>query len=156
MASLFAEDYEITERLGFGAQVETGQTAIGKLALTGNVYRLDTSGLARSAFTDRGPTRFADGGVSNTRGLESFSITLDGSDIPGIDGIAYHLGFRSQKRGIMDLADERGYVAGLSGEREWGDKNFEWITEFVHLDNAEGTLGRPNLCHRGRRHDLPR
>lgn len=32
--------------------------------------------------------------------------------------IGRHLGNRSQRRGVTELADERGYVAALFGERE--------------------------------------
>lgn len=135
----FAEDYELVERVGVAAEIESRQTALGKLLLRGNAFRADRSFLTHSAFNDRGAVVLGDGGVSNTDDLDSFSVTLDGSDIPGVKGLNYHLGYRSQRRGVTDVADERGYVAALFGEREWGDKKFEWITEFTYLDNAEGT-----------------
>lgn len=145
----FAEDYELAERVGVAAEVETRQTALGKMTLRGNAFQLDRSFLTHSAFNDRGSVSLADGGVSNTDGLDSFSVTLDGTDIPGIKGLNYHLGYRSQRRGVTDAADERGYVAALFGEREFGNKTFSWIAEFAHLDNAEGTMDDLNYLTLG-------
>lgn len=135
----FAEDYELTERIGIGAAVTSARTPLGAVTLTANLFQLDHSGLSQSAFVNRGRTVTADGGLSNTDGLESYSITIDGSDIPALPGIAYHLGYRHQKRGVTEMADEDGYVAGLSGTHERPHGGFEWAAEVVRLDDAEGT-----------------
>ncbi|GBF27058.1 hypothetical protein MnTg02_02103 [bacterium MnTg02] len=137
----FAEDYELAERLGLGGAIKIGSTRAGTLTLTGNAFALDTSKLSDSLFTSRGRTRRSDGGVSNTESLESFSVTLDGSEIPDLTDAGYHLGYRFQKRGRGpdDVADEHGLVAGLHGARQMSGAKLEWVGEVVYLDNAEGT-----------------
>lgn len=111
------------------------------MTLTGNAFALDTTKLSDSIFTSRGHTRRSDGGVSNTESLESFSVTLDGSEIPDLADVRYHFGYRFQKRGRGpdDVADEHGLVAGLHGARQMNGAKLECVGEVVYLDNAEGT-----------------
>jgi hypothetical protein len=137
----FAEDYEITERLGFGGSIEQENTGLEKLTLTGSVYHLDTSGLSQSAFTNRGRTKLSSGGVSNTEELDSFALALEAASIPALGGANLHLGYRFQHQGttVDDLEHEQGYVAALYGSRSMNGVGFEWIGEIVNLDNAEGT-----------------
>lgn len=143
----FGEEYEITEKLGFGAALTGKGTAFGTLELTANVYHADTSGLSNSVFTSRGKASLSDGGASNTADLDSVSVTLDGSDIPGLPGIAYHLGYRYQAAGrLIDDEDEHGFVAGLYGEHELGGGyGLVWIGEVAYLDGVGGyTPGIPD------------
>ncbi|GAB4226632.1 MAG: hypothetical protein Kow0032_04540 [Methyloligellaceae bacterium] len=133
------EEYELAERVGAGAALTRSDTALGALTLTGNLFMLDTSELSDSWLEARGRTRLASGGVSNTESLDSFSITLDGTDIPGFAGLGYQVGYRHQKRGVSEVADENGFVAALYGAKEMNGVGFEWIGEVVYLDNAEGT-----------------
>ena len=137
----FAEDYEIAERLGFGASIERENTRLGTVTLTGSVYHLDTSGLSRSAFTDRGRRTLADGGASNTENLDSFALALDAVKVPSLGGANLHFAYRFQHKGIGidDLEDEHGFVAGINGSRSMNGVQFNWIGEIAHLDNAEGT-----------------
>lgn len=137
----FAEDYEIAERLGFGASMTRGNTGLGTVTLTGSVYHLDTSGLSRSAFTDRGRTSLADGGASNTEDLDSFALALDAAEVPSLGGANLHFAYRFQHKGmgVDDLEHEHGFVAGINGSRSMNGVQFDWIGEIAHLDNAEGT-----------------
>ena len=138
----FAEDYELAERLGLGAAVASGQTPVGILVLTGSIFTLDTSSLSESIITSRGRTRRTDGGAGNTETLDSFSITLDGADIPALPGLGYHVGYRFQQMGFGpgDVADEHGFVAGLNGVIDLSAASLDWVGEVVFLDNAEGTI----------------
>ena len=138
----FAEDYQLTERIGFAVAMEREAGSLGSVTLAGSLYYLDTSELSRSAFTDRGRTSISDGGVSNTETLDSYTITLDAKEAPALAGANLHLGYRLQKKGktIDDLADEHGYVAGLNGSRTYNGVEFNWIGEVAYLENAEGTL----------------
>jgi hypothetical protein len=95
----FAEDYEITERLGFGGSIEQADTGLGTVTLTGSVYHVDTSELSGSAFTDRGRTSLSSGGVANTEDLDSFALALDAEGIPALGGANLHLAYRFQHRG---------------------------------------------------------
>jgi len=138
----FAEDYEITERLGFGGSIERENTGLGTVTLTGSVYHVDTTELSRSIFTDRGRTSLSSGGVSNTEDLDSFALALDAANVPALGGANLHLAYRFQHQGttVDDLEHEQGYVAALYGSRSMNGVDFEWIGELVYLDNAEGTL----------------
>jgi hypothetical protein len=132
-----AEDYELTERLGLGAEVSQDAGALGALALTAALYQADTSGLSDSAFTNRGRTDCDDGGLSNTCSLESFAVALDGSALPGLPGLGYQLAYRHQAAGDGDPEDENGYSAALTGAHTWNSVGVEWIGEVAYLDGAD-------------------
>jgi hypothetical protein len=135
----FAEDYELTERIGFGGSLTGGNDDYGFHTLSSNLFFLDTTFLSKSAFTNRGRTRKSDGGVSNTESLESFSVTLDGADMPFLPGLGYTLGVERQEGGKGDPKDELGFVAGLYGAFDvTSETTLEPILEYVYLDNAEG------------------
>lgn len=139
----FAEDYQLTERIGGGAAVTLGDEAtIGEHTLTANVFFADTSFLSNSGFTKRGRTKKASGGLSNTKSLESFSITVDGEKVPALAGVAYHAGFSFQKKGVSETHNETGFVFGLSGEVDLGNEiGLGWLGEVAHLNNAGGAAG---------------
>lgn len=131
-----AEDYELVERLGFGAEISQEGTPLGSLGLTAALFQADTSGLSNSAFTNRGETDCDDGGPSNTCSLESFSLVLDGSDIPGLPGIGFQLGYTHQGAGEDDPEDQNGYAATLTGEHTLNGVGVAWIAESVYLDSS--------------------
>ena len=134
----FAEDYELVERLGFGAGLSQKGTPLGTLTLTGALYQADASSLSNSAFTNRGKTDCDDGGPSNTCSLESFSVELDGSDMPGLPGIGFQLGYTHQAAGDGDPEDQNGYSATLTGVHKWNGVGVSWIAESVYLDSFAG------------------
>lgn len=135
----FAEEYELTERIGLGGSVTAGNEEGGSHTLSGNLFFLDTTFLSESAINNRGRTTKEDGGVSNTESLDSFSITLDGEDMPFAPGVSYTLGVERQAAGEGDPADELGFVAGLYGAFDLTPEvSIEPIVEYVHLSNAEG------------------
>lgn len=136
----FAEDYELVERIGAGGAVSFGTMLVGDVTLTGSVFFTDTSVLSESAFTNRGRTRLSAGGASNTESLDSFSITLDGENVAGIDDFTYHVGYRRQESGVGDVSDEDGFVAGIQkGFALAEDLALETILEGVYLDNDSGS-----------------
>lgn len=135
----FAEDYELTERIGFGGSLAGGSDELGTHTLSGNLFFLDTTVLSESAFDNRGRTKKSDGGVSNTESLESFSVTLDGGDMPFLPNLSYSLGLERQEGGRNDPEDELGFVAGLYGGLDLtSGLSFEPIFEYAYFDNAEG------------------
>lgn len=137
----FAEDYELVERIGGGFAITAMQTGFGDVTLTTNVFFADTSALSESAFTNRGRNRRALGGASNTNSLESFSITLDGENVPMVPDLTYHVGFRHQAAGVGDAGDEHGFVAGLQKAFDLGNGTaIETIVEGVYLNNGFGGL----------------
>ena len=135
----FAEDYELSEQLGFGLS-HAFATGFGTHTLGANVFAADTSVLSESAFTNRGRLSRFDGGAGNTGRLDNFSITLDGSDMPGLDGVSYHLGYRHLIAGVGDDHDENGFVAGLARETELANGMTLGINgEAAFLHNAFGS-----------------
>lgn len=87
------DDIELAEFVGFGGSYVLGETGLGRLDLSASVFTADRSILSNSVFKERGRVRLADGGPGNTSGLESFVIGLDATDVPGADGLRYHLAY---------------------------------------------------------------
>ena len=134
----FAEDYEITERIGAGGFVRFGSDRFGMHRLAADLFFLDTSYLSKSTFDDRGRARRSDGGPSNTGRPESFAITLESEELPKFPGSGYHLGFSRQatERGGRD---EYGYVVGLTyAFTPHEDVDVEILSEYVYQWGAEG------------------
>lgn len=143
----FAEDYELTERIGGGVEVPFAAGG-AEHVFTLAAFFADTTFLSDSAGENRGRVRERDGGPSNTEDPASFSATLDGG-LPDMD-VAYHLGLRFQSGGDGDPEDETGFVAGLS--KAWSideDSTFEAIGEVAYFEDQDagaadgvyGTLG---------------
>ena len=134
-----AEDYELTERIGFGGSVTLGSEEAGSHTLTANTFFADTSFLSESIITERPRNRKSSGGVSNTEDLSSFSVTLDG-ELPFIsDTTGYHLGVVSQEGGVGDPEDELGFAVALFSEFALGEETaIAPIVEYVHQSDAGG------------------
>ncbi len=137
----FAEDYELAEMIGVGGAVTFENTHVGTVVVSANAFFVDTTFLSDSAFTSRGRTRLADGGVGNTEQLNSFSVAIDGSDVPGADGLFWHAGFSRLAAGIGDLSDQNGFVFGLGTERELPNGLIVTANgEIAYFDGAGRTL----------------
>ncbi len=138
----FSGDLEIKEQIGFGADVNLGGTVQGlkgQHVLAANVFFADTTILSNSLFQDRGRVSVDDGGLTNTESLQSFSITLDGSDMPTLDGIGYHIGVRRLEGGGTDTEDETGVVGALSKNTTLDSGyDLEGVVEVGQLFNADG------------------
>ena len=132
----FAEDYEITERLG-GALSIPFDAAGGAHEFTFAAFFADVTVLSNSAFQDRGRTRSQDGGVSNTQSPESFAFSVAGA----FGDTGYNAGLQYQSRGEGDAFDQSGVVLGLTQEVSLGgDSAVELLAEaayFPHFDGAE-------------------
>jgi hypothetical protein len=103
----FAEDYEITERIGFGGGYVFDTPQYGAHALTASTFFADTSFLSQSKITDRGDLSKSDGGASNTESFESFAVSLDGENLGGVDGLYYKIGYQNQAEGDADIEADR-------------------------------------------------
>lgn len=101
-----AEDYQLSERIGFGGKVAFGTGAAGRHAISASAFMADVSGLSDSALTRRGRTATSDGGPSNTGTPSSFAVALDGGEIPAAPGLRYHLGWAHQ--GVDRVNDDNG------------------------------------------------
>lgn len=137
----FAEDYELSEMIGFGGSATFENMYLGAVVVGVNVFFVDTTFLSDSAFTSRGRVRLGDGGVANTEQLNNFSITIDGSDIPSAEGFFWHVGYFHLEPGTGDVSDENGYVFGLGTEHELPNGVVIAANgEIAYFDGAGGTL----------------
>lgn len=144
----FGSDYEQDERIGAGIELELPDW-MGKATVSAEAYYLDTSFLSNSllsrpdfddATADRARKyRREDGGPSNTGGLDSFTLALQGKDPTGIEGLTYQLSFSRQDVSLPDERAETGYSAGASYEIDLTpDLTMTPFVEYTHLTNAGG------------------
>jgi hypothetical protein len=145
----FAEDYELTERIGFGGAYTLDRQDLGEHRLSASTFFADTTGLSESAitrprFTDAGALRVkrnrkSHGGVSNTESLSSYAVVLEGAAIPFLGGFTYHLGYSNQKHGEDGVDREHGYVAAASYRVDLrSDIAFYPLLEWARFRNAGG------------------
>ncbi len=145
----FANDYEQKERIGIGALVNV-LPAFGRHTLSAETYYLDNSVLSRSLFSSPSPddpatlrpgrlrTRF--GGAGNTGRPDSFDVALDGSRIPGLEELRYHLGVSRQAVNGEGERAEVGVTAALSYTFRLSPRVFVTpFVEYAHFDNFGGT-----------------
>jgi len=138
----FAEDYEITERIGGGASYDLGSDTAGSHVLSLEAFFADTSHLTRAVVRGRSRVRRSDGGPSNTGRLNSYSLTLEGEAIPALPGLTYNLGWVYQAAASGERP-ERDYVAGLTYALPISDSfELEFLTEYALQDNAFGESDR--------------
>jgi hypothetical protein len=145
----FAEDYELTERLGAAVSYKFETILSGTHELTFNLFTVDTSvlsesvgarpefGLETTSRPDR--ARRWHGGAGNTGRLDSVALHLDGGDIHPLPGFSYHLGLRRQPRGVDGVADETGYVAAVAWEIKLpNDVTLTPLAEYAHFEKFHG------------------
>lgn len=144
----FANDYEQKERIGGGLLVNL-MPAWGRHLLSAEAYFLDTSVLSRSLFarpvfgdpSTLRPYRVrrSQGGAGNTSGFDSYDVALDGTRIPGLERLRYHLGFTQQGVGQPGERTETGYTAALSYEFRLSSRLFVTpVVEYAHFNNFGG------------------
>lgn len=138
----FAEDYEVAEKIGFAGTKTFGNDDAGFHTLYGSLYRADRSFLSESLLLNRGRVSLADGGATNTKDFDSYTISLTGEDAFGREGFGYHLAYRSHAHGDVDLnaVREDGLVASVFGLFPVGSVEIEPLVEAVYISNAEGSL----------------
>jgi hypothetical protein len=137
--TVFAEDYELSEQIGFGLAYTFDAGDAGQHTLGANIFYADNTFLSDSIFTRRGQTHVSDGGVGNTGELDNFSVTLDGSEFAALPGFTYHLGYRRLSAGITETADENGFVGGVAKETELSNGMVLGLNgELAYFDNVNG------------------
>lgn len=130
----FAEDYEISEKIGAGVSVPL-PLGTGEHSLSFAVFTADRSVLSESLGENRGRTDLNSGGVSNTNGLGSVSVALSGA----FGATSYNIGWQSQAQGRGDLADQTGVVAGLSHDLADSGVALTLLAELAYFDHFDGT-----------------
>ena len=139
----FAEDYEITEKLGAGAAYSFNAGKAGDHTISVNTFMADRSFLSGGLITARDRVTLSDGGASNTHVPKSYSIALSGENIQGIENLVYQIGYRSlaeQSKGQDATTDrEYGWEATLSYKYPISSAlYFDLFGEYAALRNFEG------------------
>ncbi len=133
----FAEDYELTERLGAAVEATLVTKSLGTHVLTGNMFFADTTALSGSAFTHRGQLSLDDGGLSNTEEPTSIAVTVDGEGLFGVEGLGYTSGYRYQDN--QSGSGEHGVVIGVLYEKDIDeDITASTILEAAHFVDFDG------------------
>ena len=143
----FAEDYELTEKIGVGGSFTAHAAGTHKLSVES--FFNDTSFLSNSLFSrpsitdDKtlrpGRAHRSDGGVGNTGELDNFAVSLGGYDIPHLKGFRYNLGWSRQKRSNEDEQNENALVAGFAWEYPLTSRiTVVPLFEYAHVSNQGG------------------
>ncbi|MDA7963482.1 hypothetical protein [Ruegeria sp.] len=129
--------YELVERLGVGGAYNFSDSAGGSHSVGASAFRLDTTALAKTFFKGIQLADRADGGLSNTSGLESYNVWLQGDDPFGYEDSRYNITYRSQKGGLPGEETETGFAIGASKLFSLPNGNaIEAYAEAVSLDNS--------------------
>lgn len=136
----FAEDYEITEKLGVGGSYTLETPDAGAHTFAANAFFADTSFLSGSLFTKRDTLNENDGGVSNTEDFSSYVVSLEGEDLAGVENLYYKLGYRNQDEGDQTVGGDRetGYVVTLGHVFPINDRiEVDALAEYTDISNFE-------------------
>lgn len=145
----FAADYEIKEKIGAGGVYVFDGDAYGKHRLSASVFFGDDTGLSNSAINRptvganstlrAGRSRKVDGGISNSESLSSFTVAVDGSDIPSVPDLTYHLALQRQVRSDRDANSQIGGAAALQYRLALSERDAVMpLVEYVGLRGANG------------------
>ena len=134
-------DYELDEQIGVAAEVRFGGKRSGKHAITAGSFFTDTTVLSDSLFTSRGRVRKSDGGPGNTEDFSSFAVALEGSEIPGLEGLEYHLAYMYRDSDAPGETSESGVAAGMTHKFKTGETEIASLIEWARLNDHEGVPG---------------
>ncbi|MEL6322672.1 MAG: hypothetical protein AAFQ84_00380 [Pseudomonadota bacterium] len=136
----YNKEIELIERVGLGVEYTIDTGSAGEHKISASTFYDDTSVLSDSWGSRRGPKERSDGGASNTGTLESFALSLEGSNLSQLPGFTYKLGLLHQARGEDGVADENGVlVAAMRSHSLSRDRSLTWIAEVAPIWNFEGT-----------------
>ncbi len=138
----FTEDYNLREKIGGGMTV-----FLENSKFSANTFFNDTTAMSRSAIHDRGRAQRLDGLSGNTGTFSSYSLSLEGSNVLGLENWFYNVGYRSL--GVDKLPNrsrETGYV--LQSEYLYNLTNRISLIPFIEIvkfKNFSGINGRDAL-----------
>lgn len=136
----FAEDYEITEKIGLGGSHTFETENTGYHTLAANTFFADTTFLSGSAVTKRDELDKSDGSVSNTEDFSSYVVSLEGENLAGVENLYYKLGYRNQDEGDDTVGGDRetGYVATLGHVFPVNERvEVDALLEFADINSFE-------------------
>ncbi|MEO0566427.1 MAG: hypothetical protein AAF066_01750 [Pseudomonadota bacterium] len=136
----YNREIELIERIGFGGAYVFGEASTGRHTLTFNTFFDDTTFLSESLGNNRGRKSRSDGGASNTEGFESYTLSLEGRDMPRFPDLTYKIGLIHQARGQDGVADEQGLSLSLLQKfKANSGVNWTLIGEVAGFKNFDGT-----------------
>ena len=151
----FAGDYGLAETVGADAQFDLGFPSAGLHQVSISTFMVDRSFLSQSLIYNRGQVHYQDGGPANTKGLDSFVMSYDATNVPVGPHAAlnYQLSAATLGGGLGADGAERRYSAGADvnvplfggtiGQTLHGRFNeLRVFGEVVHYDRADGVNGR--------------
>ncbi len=102
-------------------------------------FYADTTSFSNSIITRRERTRKSDGGVGNTEDFSSFAVALDGSKLPGVPDLSYHLAYINQGNGETETEDQTGVAFALEYPITLSEVTVTPLVEYVHFNDADGS-----------------
>ncbi|MCQ0094178.1 hypothetical protein [Roseovarius sp. M141] len=129
----FAEDYQLTEQIG-GAVLIPFAIGASENVVSVALFNADRSVLSKSLGRRRGPGSLLDGGVGNTSGPDSITITMAGE----LGATTYSAGVQNLARGAGDTHDQRGAVVGATHTYDLG-RPVELLAEMAYFTDFAGT-----------------
>lgn len=138
-ATDFTQDYELTSKIGFGVSA-----LLENAELTVSTFFNDTSGLSNSMISKRGRAKTGNGIAGNTSTPSSFSLSLEGQDLFGVEDLFYNFGYRTLSVGnIEGRADETGFVGGIEYLIPVGlHTSIIPFVEIANINNWSGEMDR--------------
>lgn len=135
----FTEDYELREKIGggFAALLEDSE-------ITFNTFFTDPTGLSGSALKNRGTERANNGLAGNTSTLSSYSVTMEGQKLFGVENLFYNIGYRSLGvKNNNNNSRETGYTTNLEYLKKiTNNTSLIPAIELVKISNFTGLTGR--------------
>lgn len=138
----YGKDYELAEQVGFAIDYKFGSAEAGKHVVTAGSFFTDTSVLSESVITNRHRTRKSSGGAGNTEDFSSYSIALEGEDIPALPGFKYHLAHTARGSDATGETTEHGLVGGIRVTFKLGTVEATPLVEYARFNDREGTTGK--------------
>lgn len=136
--SQFNEDYNLREKIGVGLVA-----TLDDVKISANSFFNDKTGMSESWPDDRGRANNSKG-LAGNQTMSSYSISLAGSRVLGIEDLSYNVAYRSLDVGNIDGASrEQGLTAG--GEYKWRIGSLTYLIpmiELVKINNFTGFSGR--------------
>jgi hypothetical protein len=148
-ASDLAGNVDVEDSLGATAAFNFNGLGHAQV-LTGSLFTLDRSFLAKSMLTKREVPRLSDGGAGNTSGLSSASLVLDGcvgadvGDCHDDGDFGYRMGLRYQQHGVQteeqaedDIVpkDETAFLVAAMGNFDIGDNSLRLLGEASYINH---------------------
>ncbi len=140
----FAEGYEITQKIGLGGSYTYENEKLGNHTLSATSFFADTTALSKGTISGLDKAKLADGGAGNTEDLSSFTVSVDGEKLVGVENLSYHLGYRflAEQDANRDATtdDESGFAAAVNYAIDVNpDLGFDVLLEYAGIDNNGGT-----------------